>query len=785
MRFLTFCVAALAFAANAVGQSCTGLCLQQLPASACPTGSTTTITGTVYTPNGTDPLPNAVVYIPNAPVDAFTPGVSCPAVGTPPSGSPLVGSMTAVDGTFTITNVPVGANIPIVIQSGRWRRQLTVPSTTACTTTNFSARMPRNQSEGDIPKFAIATGMADQVECVLRKVGVDDSEFTDPGGNGRINLFTGDGSGSNAGAGGARIDGSTPSETTLMATAATLNSYDVLMLPCEGNSYTKTNAELTNFLNFANSGGRVYSSHYSYVYMFQNPPFDTVVNWAPKQAQLPDGIATVDTSFADGQTLAQWLQLVGATTTQGQMPISTLRHDLNGVNPPTQSWLTLNDASAGNPVMQFVFNTPVSTTANQCGRVLFNEYHVENPPSSPTGQIFPAECSTAAITPQEKLLEYSLFELTNNGGAATLTPTTQDFGSEPVGFSSAAHSFVWTNQATFPASVGSVATTGDFAVTANTCSGATIAAGGTCQIGVVFTPTALGARTGTLTVGSNGSTLISTLTGNGTTALTVSATSLDFGSVDVGATGAKTILLTNNAPGSLAVPGFATTGDFTATSACGASIPAMGTCAVSVIFKPSATGPRTGTFGITATSAAYTITPVSLTGNGVDFSIVATPTSGSVIAGDGTSMSTLTAPIAGFASTVTLSCTTTAPASTCTPAALSFIPAATTNVAITTTSEYTVIGYGGFVGFMSFFAVGTGLLLWNTRRRAHMFARYGAFVLLLCAGSLGLVSLTGCTGKLPDRNASYTPPGTYTYTMTATDGFLIHSATYSLKVTVR
>jgi hypothetical protein len=253
----------------------------------------------------------------------------------------------------------------------------------------------------------------------------------------------------------------------------------------------------------------------------------------------------------------------------------------------------------------------------------------------------------------------------------------------------------------------------------------------------------------------------------------------------VGATGAKTILLTNNAPGSLAVPGFATTGDFTATSACGASIPAMGTCAVSVIFKPSATGARSGTFGITATSAAYTITPVSLTGNGVDFSIVATPTSGSVIAGDGTSMSTLTAPIAGFASTVTLSCTTTAPASTCTPAALSFIPAATTNVAITTTSEYTVIGYGGFVGFMSFFAVGTGLLLWNTRRRAHMFARYGAFVLLLCAGSLGLVSLTGCTGKLPDRNASYTPPGTYTYTMTATDGFLIHSATYSLKVTVR
>ena len=43
-------------------------------------------------------------------------------------------------------------------------------------------------------------------------------------------------------------------------------------------------------------------------------------------------------------------------------------------------------------------------------------------------------------------------------------------------------------------------------------------------------------------------------------------------------------------------------------------------------------------------------------------------------------------------------------------------------------------------------------------------------------------AVTGCSGKTPGKNAAFTGPGNYTVTVTGTDGFLVHSATYSLTV---
>jgi hypothetical protein len=765
------------FELQAMGQTqaCTGLCLQQV---SCPSGGTTSLKGVVYAPNGTDPLPNVTVYIPNAPVDAFTPGVVCPAVGAAPSGSPLVGTTTGVDGSFTLTNVPVGANIPLVIVAGKWRRQVTIPGTVACANTTVDpslSRMPRNKSEGDIPLIAIATGSADQVECVLRKIGIDDAEFTDPGGTGRINLFLGSDSP------GAQIDTGTPSENTLMANASAVNLYDVVMLPCEGGQYIRPSSQLANIISYANAGGRVYTSHFGYVWMYNNPPFDGVASWAVNQQALADGLATVDQSFTDGQTMAQWLQLIGASTTQGQIAVQTTKHDQNGVIAPTQSWLTLNDTAHGNPVMQFTFNTPIGS-ANQCGRVLYNEYHVENPISSPRGKAFPAECPTTAMTPQEKLLEYSLFDLSNNGGGPTLAPTSIDFGTEAVGFQTASKPFTWTNNSTFPLQVTSATVSGDFVVTSPACG--SVAPGKTCEIDVAFKPTALGARTGTLTVVSPANTLTGALTGTGVTALTGSVTTLNFGSVDVGATATQTITVTNNATGAVAVPGLITTGDYTATTNCGSSIAAGGTCTLTVTFKPTATGTRTGTLSVNSNSASYAGLGAQLTGNGVDFALTIDPTSGSLVSGYTATPKMTATPIAGFANTIAVSCTTTAPASTCMPASTSFVPAgAASVVTISTTSRYTVIGYLGFAGgggVLPLLFAGSGWLLWRRRKGTAALVRGGVIVLALTAGAL---LVTGCSGKYPSQNNPYTTVGSYTYTLSATDGTLTHTATYTLQVT--
>jgi hypothetical protein len=760
----------------------TGLCLQQV---GCTGNATTSISGVVYAPNGTDPLPNVTVYIPNAPVSAFTPGVSCPVVGQAPSGSPLVGTTTGVDGSFTLVNVPVGSNIPLVIQAGRWRRQLVIPGTTACTAnplpTNFAV-MPKNQSEGDIPKIAIATGSVDSVECVLRKVGIDDAEFTNPNGTGRINLY----SGSNSA--GALIDSTTPSEGTLMANPATLSQYDVLMLPCQGGQYIQPAAQLANFINFANVGGRVYSSHYSYVWMYNNPPFNGVANWAVNQnGTLGTGTATIDTTFSDGQTLAQWLQLVGASTTQGQIALNTIKHDMNGVIAPSRSWMMLNQTlnTDTSPAMQMTFDTPMGTGVNQCGRVLFNEYHVENPTLPSVGVKFPAECSNAAMTPQEKLLEYSLFDLTNDGGGPTMAPVSADFGSEPVGFQTASQKFIWTNNSTFSLLVSSVTVAGDFVITANSCNA--VGAGATCEIDVAFKPTAIGPRTGTLTVATASKTLTAPLTGIGIADITGSPSSLNFGNVDIGGTSTpQVITFTNTATGAVTVPQLLITGDFAVTTTCGSTLAALSTCTISVVFKPTATGARNGTLTVNSSTPAYSELSTSLTGNGVDFSLGLAPTSGSVVAGLNVAANATVTPIAGFSAPVSLSCTTNALASTCVLASNSFTPSATvvTAVTINTTSKYVVVGFGGLGGngLLSLIALSSGMLLWVKRRSTGSLARYSLGMVFLAAASL---LATGCSGQQPALNSQFTAPGSYTYTLTATDGFLTRTATYTLTVTAK
>ncbi len=441
--------------------SCTGLCLQQ---TTCSGSATTSITGTVYAPNGTTPLPNVLVYVPNAPLASFPPGVAC---GVTASGCPLVSAVTATNGTFTLTNMPVGTNIPLVIQAGKWRTQTTISDVPACVNTPVSlstgthTNLPQVHTgssvssckngngvtvactKGDIPQIAVVTGSVDAAECVLMKLGVDNSEFTNPPGysapnNGRINFYSGDAEG--GGGGGQIINSSTPTEAALFATQASVNAYDLLMFPCQGSATDPVAESATNqgyLATYANAGGHVYATHYSYEWIYNSGQFPNTVDWAVGQTTpTPDPqTGYVNTGYPAGAQLAQWLQDVGASTTLGQISLNTLRKDQNGVLGSTQSVLTIHYPSAANPtVMQLTFNTPLSAQpANQCGQVLFNEYHVfeEN---NDNGEVFPAACSTGAITPQEQLLAYSLVGLSTVVSAEPAPMVTVVLSNSPASF---------------------------------------------------------------------------------------------------------------------------------------------------------------------------------------------------------------------------------------------------------------------------------------------------------------------------------------------------------------
>ena len=99
---------------------------------------------------------------------------------------------------------------------------------------------------------------------------------------------------------------------------------------------------------------------------------------------------------------------------------------------------------------------------------------------------------------------------------ATISPTSYTFKAEDIGVTSAATKFTLTNNQSATLSSISSSVTGDFAISATTCS-TTLASKKSCTISVTFTPTVTGTRTGTLTVKDNASNSPQTasLTGTG------------------------------------------------------------------------------------------------------------------------------------------------------------------------------------------------------------------------------------------------------------------------------
>lgn len=398
------------------GATCTGL---QCNVHYCAGNANgTTITGTVFDPAGNNPLYNAWVYIPvngSAALPVFPAGVQCSTCAGAASLSAVAVAQTAADGTFTLTNVPVGTNIPIVVQMGKWRREILLPTITQCINnpiSNGTLRLPRNQTDGlnnhaDMPQIAFVDGAADPFECMLLKTGIDPNEFGSSSLNSSRRIHYYDSpeprtivpyTTSPAGPGDS-IDpayGNVVTADKFWNNANSpwnLSAYDVVILTCEALPYNVADRSTTGYANlvtYAGNGGRIFLTHYQLVWLQDSSAasgWPAVVNsWTANQVPQDPLNATIVTSgFPKGAAFQTWLGNVGALTS-GQLPLHQARENQTlPLSSNTQSWMNATNTvnpDGGAPVNvtfspSFTFNTPLAASAaNQCGRVVFSDYHV-------------------------------------------------------------------------------------------------------------------------------------------------------------------------------------------------------------------------------------------------------------------------------------------------------------------------------------------------------------------------------------------------------------------------
>lgn len=175
---------------------------------------------------------------------------------------------------------------------------------------------------------------------------------------------------------------------------------------------------------------------------------------------------------------------------------------------------------------------------------------------------------------------------------ATLNTMAAEYGAHGVGTTSEPKMFTLTNHQSVALNNIVIATTGDFAVSSTTCT-TSLAAKSKCTIDVTFTPTALGTRTGQLSVSDSASNSpqTSTLMGLGVIPATLSPASATYAAQTVGTTSAaRMFFLTNRQNAVLNNIVISTTGDFAVSSTtCTTSLGGDLYCSISVTFTPTAT----------------------------------------------------------------------------------------------------------------------------------------------------------------------------------------------------
>jgi hypothetical protein len=223
------------------------------------------------------------------------------------------------------------------------------------------------------------------------------------------------------------------------------------------------------------------------------------------------------------------------------------------------------------------------------------------------------------------------------GPAVTLSSTSLSFGPLRVGLTSASQSVTLTNSGDSTLILLGISAGGEFGL-ANNC-GSSLPAGGNCNFSATFSPSAVGDRTGQITITSDapGSPHQVSLSGIGIApVVALSPASLSFATQRVGTTSAlQSVRLTNAGNAPLILGSIVAGAEFGVTQNCGSSLPVGAGCNLDVVFTPLGHGSRTGAITITS-DAPDSPHRVGLSGLGSFLALISSlsPTSGPIEGGN-------------------------------------------------------------------------------------------------------------------------------------------------------
>ena len=273
-----------------------------------PAGCTTTLSGTVYDPAGANPLYNVVVFIPNDPNGALTPikqGTDTCNTCDVSIGDYVTATTSGPDGKFTLKGVPATTHVPLVVQIGKWRREVFLSEVKGCAN-NAAPRLVADAPSCEAirgghpadgarhrrrrqPRL-LPQGRRARPERVLGAPRGRAARHLQGPGRGQ-----GPSEGEASGApglsnGGTAGDCTSDNPACVWNSKANLEAYDIVLLACEGDTYdpaestnnntNKTTSSKQALHDWLDEGGKVFATHFHYTW-FKNGPtdFQGVATW--------------------------------------------------------------------------------------------------------------------------------------------------------------------------------------------------------------------------------------------------------------------------------------------------------------------------------------------------------------------------------------------------------------------------------------------------------------------------------------------------------------------------